>query len=469
MTIQSSCFWSLLSLDTLEFIHIPSSIGKIKISTENNQTTIRDVLLHRSLFEFMHPSEIRLAKNDLSSFLKLKTLAGSVTRCRLLSLKSMASLVLSKNPTLSANYQDWNIIDLVIYTATDDTVLAFFHNTDFGSCHFNDTPILSSPSCTATSDKACFDYEDALQLAQVLKLVQKTPITQMIDDTQLVSPIRIFQIVDSITLKPLFVWPQLYSFVDMIQSLAKEIALREFKSPSNGPSPSITTAGTSAAEDVSCTRHFYANSKIELFTTKRACEFQRILIPYGNILFESIQVIPIPVTTTITTTTSTTASLGRPPTGMYTNSFALYFNLKRVLKSDDEKEEVDRNHLFTFQHKYATNNFDLPECKSLAESGLRQGHSSQVHSTSAHPSAATATPVFSPASHLRKFRIQQHLQHDLVIKQQSSSCPSTEKKKRSNAFHEPVSTKVPENVKKCTRCHTSNSPEWRRGPDGHKT
>jgi len=80
MTIQSSCFWSLLSLDTLEFIHIPSPIGKIKISTEDNQTTIRDVLLHRSLFEFMHPSEIRLAKNDLSSFLKLKTLAGSVTR-----------------------------------------------------------------------------------------------------------------------------------------------------------------------------------------------------------------------------------------------------------------------------------------------------------------------------------------------------------------------------------------------------
>lgn len=25
--------------------------------------------------------------------------------------------------------EDWNIIDLVIYTATDDTVLAFFHNT----------------------------------------------------------------------------------------------------------------------------------------------------------------------------------------------------------------------------------------------------------------------------------------------------------------------------------------------------
>jgi hypothetical protein len=80
MTIQNSCFWSLLSFDKLEFIHIPSSIGKIKITTENDETTIQDVLLHRSLFEFMHPNEIKMAKNDLSSFLKLKTLAGSVTR-----------------------------------------------------------------------------------------------------------------------------------------------------------------------------------------------------------------------------------------------------------------------------------------------------------------------------------------------------------------------------------------------------
>ncbi|CAO3653346.1 unnamed protein product [Mucor fragilis] len=300
MTIQSSCFWSLLSLNSLEFVYIPSSIRKIKIATENDQTTIQDVLLHRSLFEFMHPSEIGMAKNDLSSFLKLKTLAGSVTRCRLLSLKSMACHVLSKKSSLPSDPQDWHIIDLVIYTATDDTVLAFFHNTDFGSCHFNDIPLVCSPSCTAKSDKTCFDYEDALRLLQVLKLIQKAPNTQMIDDHQLENPIRIFQIVDSITLKPLFVWPQLYSFIDMIQSLAKEIVLREFKSPLNEPSPSFAAA----AKDVSCTRHFYANSKIELSITRRACEFQRILIPYGNILFESIQVTPLPIATTAT-------SLGR--------------------------------------------------------------------------------------------------------------------------------------------------------------
>ncbi|GAN02609.1 hypothetical protein MAM1_0025c02053 [Mucor ambiguus] len=479
MTIQSSCFWSLLSLDSLEFVHIPSSIRKIKIATENNQTTIQDVLMHRSLFEFMHPSEIGMAKNDLSSFLKLKTLAGSVTRCRLLSLKSMACHVLSKNSSQSSDYQDWHIIDLVIYTATDDTVLAFFHNTgtllllllaeligvilntgntiDFGSCHFNDTPMVSNPSCTTRSDKACFSYEDALRLTQVLKLIPETPIMQMMEDHQLDNPIRIFQIIDSFTLKPLFVWPQLYSFVDMIQSLAKETVLREFKSQSNEPSPNIAAA----TEDVSCTRHFYANSKIELSVPRRACEFQRILIPYGNILFESIQVTPLPIVTT------TTLTLGRQHTGMYMNSFTLYYNLQRVLKSDDEKEEVDRKQPSSLQYKYTNDGRSIV----TPDSGPSQAHSNQVHSASIlHSSIAPVASIHSPSSHLRKFRIQQqHTQHNAAIRQRNSSCSSTEKKRRNDAFQGPVAITSPDSVKTCTRCHTSDSPEWRRGPDGHKT
>lgn len=76
MTMKSSCFWSLLSLDNLKFIYIPSSVSDIRVSGYS----IGDLLLHHSLFEFMHPNEIALAKTDLSSFLKFKTLAGSVTR-----------------------------------------------------------------------------------------------------------------------------------------------------------------------------------------------------------------------------------------------------------------------------------------------------------------------------------------------------------------------------------------------------
>jgi hypothetical protein len=43
-------------------------------------------------------------------------------------------------------------------------------------------------------------------------------------------------------------------------------------------------------EDISCTRHFYASSKLDLL--QEHCLFQRILIPYGNVVFESFQVSP---------------------------------------------------------------------------------------------------------------------------------------------------------------------------------
>lgn len=76
MSINSSCFWSLLSLDNLKFIYIPEPVANINISG----TFVKEILLDHSLYEFIHPNEIELAKHDLSSFLKVKTLAGSVTR-----------------------------------------------------------------------------------------------------------------------------------------------------------------------------------------------------------------------------------------------------------------------------------------------------------------------------------------------------------------------------------------------------
>lgn len=74
--MTATCFWSILTMSDLEFVYIPSTVSSIRISGQ----AIGDLLLHHSLFEFMHPNEIALAKSDLSSFFQLKTLAGSVTR-----------------------------------------------------------------------------------------------------------------------------------------------------------------------------------------------------------------------------------------------------------------------------------------------------------------------------------------------------------------------------------------------------
>jgi hypothetical protein len=87
----------------------------------------------------------------------------------------------------------------------------------------------------------------------------------------------------------------------------------------------------------------------------------------------------------------------------------------------------------------------------------------------------------------QKFRLQQHdpqqqqesyNQHLDRQDHTSIESPSTEKRRRL-AFQKQqqndmtataiATATTQENVKVCSRCRTSNSPEWRRGPDGHKT
>ncbi|KAG2207884.1 hypothetical protein INT47_010868 [Mucor saturninus] len=75
------------------------------------------------------------------------------------------------------------------------------------------------------------------------------------------------------------------------------------------------------------------------------------------------------------------------------------------------------------------------------------------------------------SSSFQKFRLQQEVELE--------SQPSSVEKKRRVLFHEQektsltITTSLQQGnggaVKVCARCRTSHSPEWRRGPDGHKT
>ena len=73
----ASCFWALLSLENFDFIYLPNFITDIQIGFGE---TPGDILLHRSLLQFIHPEELALAKIDLENFVQIKTLAGAVTR-----------------------------------------------------------------------------------------------------------------------------------------------------------------------------------------------------------------------------------------------------------------------------------------------------------------------------------------------------------------------------------------------------
>lgn len=76
----------------------------------------------------------------------------------------------------------------------------------------------------------------------------------------------------------------------------------------------------------------------------------------------------------------------------------------------------------------------------------------------------------SPPSLFQKFRLQR--EDDTYI---SNSIERKRKLAFNHHQHQFTATGQPATslhnlqIKICTRCRTSNSPEWRRGPDGHKT
>lgn len=73
----ASCYWALLSLENFEFIYLPSLVTDNEIVYG---VKAGDMLMSKSLLDFIHPDELSLATTDLLNFVQIKTLAGAVTR-----------------------------------------------------------------------------------------------------------------------------------------------------------------------------------------------------------------------------------------------------------------------------------------------------------------------------------------------------------------------------------------------------
>lgn len=77
MTVScTSCFWALLCREQFRFVYLSGSVTQVKVDDH----TIEELLLHRSLLDFIHPDEVELARNDFTKFMRDNTLAGSITR-----------------------------------------------------------------------------------------------------------------------------------------------------------------------------------------------------------------------------------------------------------------------------------------------------------------------------------------------------------------------------------------------------
>lgn len=300
-------------------------------------------------------------------------------------------------------------------------------------------------------------------------------------------PIRIFQIVDQSTGLALFTWPpnrisssafQKENIVEVVQTKSKEMLLKEFKS----------SAFDQQQNEILCTRHFYASSKQEFLD--QLCLFQRILIPYGNIIFESFQVSLIenmvePKSTSMTIRQEypkPTSPLPRIPQQQQhkcqeeiaKDEGKFYSSIHNIIKRPPNVS------LATTELAVGGKKFDCMESYYKVSNDISMKRKEVEHQTLPGNLLSAVTPrshedeLFqdqSPSSLFQKFRLNQH-----VVQQESPAAERRRKLIHSNhPFYIPGindtndSSSNNNTLKICARCRTSNSPEWRRGPDGHKT
>lgn len=297
-------------------------------------------------------------------------------------------------------------------------------------------------------------------------------------------PIRIFQIVDQSTGLPLFTWPpnsissgtlQKDNFIEIVQIKSKEMLLKEFKS----------SAFDQQHNEILCTRHFYASSKQEFLG--QLCLFQRILIPYGNIIFESFQVSLIESNTEPKMTSLTLNQQYPKPTSplsqiqqqkyheeIMKEERKFYSSIHNIIKGSTSVSAAT-SELAVGGKKCVYKRVFIKFSKSISmkrkevEHQTLPGNLLSTATTRVHEDEHFQDQ--SPTSLFQKFRLNQH------VAQQES--PTIERRRKlihnNHPFYIPGMNDISDNnsssntLKICARCRTSNSPEWRRGPDGHKT
>ncbi|KAI9301211.1 hypothetical protein BJ944DRAFT_9384 [Cunninghamella echinulata] len=299
------CFWGLLSAKDLEIIYIARPIREQTVLNEynngnnitnfptiNNTTTttttttttptIQDLILNRSLYEFIHPEERALAQNDLSCFLRRKTLLGAVTRCRLRSFQSIAKSLYSNQPDhgyVEEPYT-WNIVNVVTYSVTDHIVLAFFHNSD------ND---LDKTIC----GEQAFNSIDTTILLSIL--YKYHPVDSTTVTTTTTTNNRTFQIYDRSLKNRYISWPpsSFYHNNDLDTSLkdnyhsSTNSCMQHAHTQSliihpTSPSSSSTSFSTSSSSAIS------SSSTITMNDTP-SYKLERIVINYGGITFYTFE------------------------------------------------------------------------------------------------------------------------------------------------------------------------------------
>ncbi|CAO3598748.1 unnamed protein product [Absidia cylindrospora] len=401
---MSSCFWALLSLPNYEFLYLPTLI----MNTTVDRHSIKDLLLGRPFIDLIHPDERLMAKDDFSNFTDLNTLAGAVTRCRLRKLDCIANY----NNQDRGNDLDWIVVDVIMYTAAENIVLAFFH------CN------QGYPACP----HALCDHEKETETSGIHRLPS---LFQRYHDNhhanshmsnhqeQSIGTLRAFQLYNNVTRDVAMSWPakdhlpsHYDNIIDAIQDdFHQAIQQQDQKNHHyNQSHPS-----SRFQPNTPCTHHTRSTSNLTL-ERHGLLRFEKILIQYGQLTFAV---------------------------------FKISHPSSRPSSPDNHQSS----------------------CSSPTTTSISPSPFSPIINTSpSNINVGHQTRVISHSQHLNNNNDRHHHHHFQYPQPEQVHVPAKRGSPPSLSSSSPKSWRIrPNETKSCESCHTTHSPEWRRGPSGHRT
>ncbi|KAK2462978.1 hypothetical protein APHAL10511_005030 [Amanita phalloides] len=464
------CYWALLN-SSLDFIYLDPVLSDHLADQAN-------LLLGKSLIQFVHPDEQASAKHDIGSVVQRKTMHGSITRIRFSRLSRIRRLLGYDGPWSDPHAdrasldQHYMVVDIVTNWAADGLVLCFIH-----AAAENDSDEQKKSDWTNWCGTPVMDVHQIQRLCHALLMY----IPQG-------SMSRVFQILSNSQERSLLIsWPPDQVHNDGAptgRDFAKLVETVEF-----GTNPSLNDAKTT------CARRYRSIRPLPFF----AEAVESIFVPHGSVIFacHKINASTRNTTTTMPQTYSTSTtyhpqqhqqyyeqqtgfalpSLASSPQHTYngnyvpqTQNLPATYSTQRWSTTASEPQNM-----YHQWESSAHTTSSVPPTVSNLRSGAYPPHLHQwqaSHPSYLETSNESQTSFHRPISPSYSYSApggsggEPTLSADIVPPPRRRVSPGSTRDQYSTTGR--AASNRPMGVLRCSSCKATQSPEWRKGPSGKK-